>query len=483
MVAPRYRSIPKRRRSLGAEIVEFAQGNGVHPDEWQADVLDAFSGVRGPRRRWASPTNYLLVSRQNGKSLVMLVRALYGLFVLKREMILYSSHQWASSNEVFLAMKGIIEANPDLHAQVKNVRLSAAQLGFELHTGGRILFLTRSRAAARGFSGDEIYFDECHFLSEAGHAAIRPTLGGRSAEGRVQTFYCSSAVDQTRHPDGLVAARLRARGIAGEDDIAFVEYSAGLEDDDGREILPALVPAALCVDPEVLKRANPACPGRVSLEFLIDEARTLDPASFAVEHLGQGDWPSLDGTRSTVIDLDKWAGLADPESRPVPPIVITFDVSPDRRRATVAIGGERMDGKVHVELRENAEGVGWIVPLLRQLVEDHDPYAIACDASQELLGEQVFQETGVRPDLLDRGEIAQACAAFVDAVEQGELRHLADPVLLDAIRGAGTVTVGGDQWAFSRRSSHVDISPLYAAVIALVAVRKMPTVGAGIDIW
>jgi hypothetical protein len=483
VVEPRFRSVPKHSRSLGGDIARFAEGVGVHLDGWQQDALDVFSGVRGHRRRWASPTNYLLVSRQNGKSLVMLVRALYGLFVLEREMILYSSHQWASSNEVFLSMKGIIEANPELQSRVKNTRLSAAQLGFELHTGGRILFLTRSRAAARGFSGDEIYFDECHFLSEAGHAAIRPTLGGRSAKGTTQTFYCSSAVDQTRHPDGLVAARLRARGIAGEDEIAFVEYSAGVVDGDGREILPALIPAAVCVDPEVLQRANPGCPGRISLDFLIDEARTLDPASFAVEHLGQGDWPDLDGARSTAVDLDKWNGLADPESRPVPPVCLSFDVSPDRRRATVAIGGERLDGKFHIELRENAEGVGWVAPLLKQVVEDHDPYSIICDASQELLAEQVFQEVGVRPDLLDRGEVAQACASFVDLVEQGELRHLDDPILLDAIRAAGTTSVGGDQWAFSRRSSHVDISPLYASVFALMAARRMPTVGAELHIY
>ena len=31
-----------------------------------------------------------------------------------------------------------------------------------------------------------------------------------------------------------------------------------------------------------------------------------------------------------------------------------------------------------------------------------------------------------------------------------------------------------DGWAFSRRSSHVDISPLYASVIALLAVAKSP---------
>jgi hypothetical protein len=30
-------------------------------------------------------------------------------------------------------------------------------------------------------------------------------------------------------------------------------------------------------------------------------------------------------------------------------------------------------------------------------------------------------------------------------------------------------------WAFSRRTSSVDLSPLYAAVIALMSVSRMPT--------
>lgn len=469
-MTPRFRSVPACSASRGLEIVDFAGSYGMELDEWQSDALDAFSGVDGDR--WVSPANVMVIARQNGKSEILVARALFGMFVLRKRMILYSSHQWASSNEVFLRMKAIIEQNPELDSQVAKVRLSAAQLGFELETGERILFLTRSRAAARGFSGDELYFDECHFLSEPAHAALRPTLGGRSAEGTIQTFYAASAVDQSRHPDGLVLTRLRQRGIAGEEGIAFVEYSAGIVDDEGAEILPALVPAAVCVDPEVLMRANPGCPGRISMEFLLDEARTLDPASFATEHLCQGDWPSLDGAASNVVDLDKWAGLRDSESRPVPPVCIGFDVSPDRRRASVAIAGLRLDGSPHVEVTDNAEGTGWIVPRVKQLIEDHDPYAVSCDGAQALLAEQVWNEAGVRVDLLERSELAQACGNFIDAVEQMAVRHLGDPVLLDAIRGATTVGVGGDGWAFSRRSSHVDVSPLYAAVIALMAVTK-----------
>lgn len=468
-MSPRYRTAPKRTGSLAPDIIEFGKANGIELDDWQQDVIEAFSGTRASGKRWSSPSNYLLVARQNGKSMIFVLRALFGLFALRKRMILYSSHQWASSNEAFLAFKAIIESNPALSEQVKHFRHSVALLGCELHDGGRILFLTRSRAAARGFSGDELYFDEAHFLSEAAHAALRPTLGGRSAEGSIQVLYASSAVDSQRHPDGVVVARLRQRGIAGDEGLAFVEYSAGVLDDAGDELHPALVPAAVLLDPEVLKRANPACPHRVSLEFLQEEARTLDPASHAVEHLSQGDWPDLNGAASGVLDLDKWAALVDGASRPVPPVTIAFDVSPDRRRSSIAIGGMRLDGDLHAELSDSSDGVGWLLPRLKQLIEDHDPLEIVCDASQAIIAEQVWSDVGVRVKQLDRAELSQACGYFVDAVEEGRLRHLGDPVLVDALRGATTSNYGGDGWVFSRRSSSVDISPLYSVVMAITA--------------
>jgi hypothetical protein len=68
-------------------------------------------------------------------------------------------------------------------------------------------------------------------------------------------------------------------------------------DEVGQELLPALIPAAVATDTKVIEQANPGCPKRISLDFLLDEARTLDPASFATEHLNVGDWPDLAGRR------------------------------------------------------------------------------------------------------------------------------------------------------------------------------------------
>jgi hypothetical protein len=117
-------------------------------------------------------------------------------------------------------------------------------------------------------------------VGEAAHAALRPTLGGRSAEGSLHTFYFSSAVDQSRHPDGLVVARLRQRGNAGDEGLAFVEYSAAVLDQEGEEILPALIPVGVLTDPKLMRAANPGCrSGSRSSSYTTRHARSMQPRS------------------------------------------------------------------------------------------------------------------------------------------------------------------------------------------------------------
>lgn len=465
MIEPRHRVVPARDGSFADEILAFAREHGADLDDWQADVVDAFSGTLDGEL--VSTTNVLTVARQNGKSEIGMWRALYGLFVLRKRLILFSSHQWASSNEIFLRMRAIIEENEDLAAQVKYTRLAPAQLGFELETGERILFLTRSRAAARGFSANEIYFDECHFLSEAAHASLKPSAAGKSAQEAVQFFYFASAPDQTRHPDCFVLTRLRQHALEGTEGIAYVEFNAGIVDEDDRELLPAAIPPALLVDRDHVQKANPGAPKRISIEFLLDAARTMDSVSYAVEHLNMGDWPDLDESAQSVVDLDRWIGLRDPDSTPIHPVCVGADISPDRRSAAIAIAGRRPDGDIHLELTDATDGVGWVVPRLRKLIQDHFPHSVTVESAQQLIADEVTRYEGSVVNILDRPEVSRACAYFVDVVEQGILRHLGDPKLLDALKGAAISHMGDTGWVFSRRHSRVDLSVLYAAIFAV----------------
>ena len=64
-------------------------------------------------------------------------------------------------------------------------------------------------------------------------------------------------------------------------------------------------------------------------------------------------------------------------------------------------------------------------------------------------------------------EHGQAWGRFVDMVADDELDHLGDEALRDAIRGAKARPIGDGAWAWARKNSSVNISPLVAATLGL----------------
>ena len=76
-VGPRHRVVPARDGSFGPEVVAFARDHGGELVPWQDDCLDDFSGTLDGIP--VSSSNVLTVSRQNGKSEILMWRALYGL--------------------------------------------------------------------------------------------------------------------------------------------------------------------------------------------------------------------------------------------------------------------------------------------------------------------------------------------------------------------------------------------------------------------
>jgi hypothetical protein len=62
--------------------------------------------------------------------------------------------------------------------------------------------------------------------------------------------------------------------------------------------------------------------------------------------------------------------------------------------------------------------------------------------------------------------VLQACAATYDAIIEGTVRFRTDQAFDAAIHGAVRKVVG-DMWAWSRKGSVADITPIMAASLAL----------------
>lgn len=479
---PRFISVPERASSRGPEAIAFAERVGIPLDEHQRLILDAMLGV-DESGGWASPENCVIEPRQNGKSTCVIVRCLWGLFELGEEHVLFAGHMWGATNEAFLAAADVVRSSEELQEHDVKIRYSASDLGFTLNGGGRLRFVTRSRQASRGAAGDCIVFDEAGWLSQATHNALLPTLSARSAGGKVQTFYAGTAVDQTRHPDGLVLAGIRRRGIAGDDPrLAFLEWSAEVLDEDGNEVPPDRVPDGVASDAKVQRACNPAIPARIAESHVDWEYRALDRRGFSVERLGVGDWPVDEGFDSGPISVEGWQELTDPESRIVGPVCFAFDVAPDRQ-SSVAIAGLRDDGLVHVEIAEHRLTTTELVDRLVRLASEHDPWKIVADpygvagnviAQLEAADVTVHRVTG--------GEHAEAVGLLMEEVTEETLRHLGSAELLNAVRGA-KLRAMGDAYLWSRRHATIDLSPLVAASLAVWAARGMPEDAGDLNIW
>jgi hypothetical protein len=435
---------------------------GLFLDPWEEHILTESLGERADHK-WAAFEVGVVVPRQNGKGSILEARELTGLFLLDERLLIHSAHQFDTSLEGFRRLLMLIEDTPDFDRRVYRVVKSHGEEGIELkknpRTGlrQRIRFRTRTKGGGRGFTADWLGLDEAMILPETTVGALLPTL---SARPNPQVMYAASAVDQEVHDEGVALARLRERALSRNDpSLAYFEHSVDAAN-------PAEVTLAMAKDPERWAEANPGLGIRITTEHVAREQRSMDPRTFAVERLGVGDWPRTDGLEGVVITPEAWASRTDRESSALNPVCFALDVNPDRTAGAVGVAGLRTDRRSHVEIIEHKKGTGWIVPLAAELVLSHKPVGVVCDASgpiASLLSE--LADAGVEVTLVNAKEQAQACGLLYDAVDQDTLRHLGTRELTTAIAGAVKRPLG-DAWAWSRKSSAVDISPLVAITLA-----------------
>jgi hypothetical protein len=474
IVAPRVRWVPDAPDSLGDEAVEFARRIGLTLDPEQELVLRDWLGIRADGR-WQTREVGLHVPRQNGKGEVLLARELFGLFELGERTIIHTAHEFKTSAEHFQRLEAVVRDNPELHGRVRRrmtargvgevigYRYSHGEESITLQDGARIEFKTRTKSGMRGFAGvDLLVLDEAMIISEAAHSSALPIIRASKAERGPQLVYTGSAVDQEQHDHGMVWTRVRERGIAGDDEsLAYTEWSLDFEHPDD-------VPDEVADDPAVWRTVNFAIErGRVSEEHMAWERRALGDRGFKVELLGVGDPPSTDGAAETLISQEMWADVHDPESVLQDPVCVAYDVSPERHSSIVAAGLNE-DGRWMVEVIHSRAGTGWLVERLVELYRSHEVTRVICDGygPAAAIANRVEDDGGVKVERMDSGDYGKACGLFVDHVGEKTLRHLGQPELDHAVRGAKPRALV-DRWAWSRTKSSVNISPLVAATLAL----------------
>ncbi|MFJ6617593.1 terminase [Kitasatospora sp. NPDC091335] len=479
---PRVATYPPAAASAAPEFIDLAATAGLYLDPWQQFVLTHGLGERADGS-WASFKNSVWVPRQNGKGGIIEALELGWLFLTRERLILHSAHEYKTAQEGFLRIKELVQSTPDLDRRVNRYWQANGEQGIELTRsagGGRLRFIARSRGSGRGFSGDKNIMDEAQEIVPEQMAAQLPTM---SARPDPQLWFFGTP---PLTPDAWCYG-LREDGESGADPrMMHMDWGTDLDPTDPEHRRRA------AQDVDLWLACNPAMGRRMTEEFVRGESLPSGLGErFMIERLGA--WLPRLTEGGGVIDPAVWDDLADEQSQPVGDVAFALDVTPSRDWASIAAYGLRADGTGHLEVIDRRPGTEWIVDRLVQLADRWDPVAIALDAkgpAGSLLVD--LDKAGIgRPDDPERPargdlavpaapDVAAACGQLVDAITQRTVRHTAQPEVAEAIRGAKTRPLG-DAWAWGRRISTVDISPLVAVTLARWAWETRTHLVHGVD--
>jgi hypothetical protein len=398
--------------------------------------------------------------RQVGKT-YLLAAIVFALCILNPGfLIIWSAHHGKTHGETFLAMQAFAD-RAKVKPYIRQVFTGSGDEEIRFLNGSRILFGARERGFGRGIPGvDVIIADEAQIMSDK-------ALDAQLATMNTSKFGLAVFVGTPPRPDDPSEAFTRMRTEAWEGkllDAAWIELGAD--------------PDASPSDRKQWARANPSYPHRTPVESILRLQRKLKEDSFLREGLGIWDGPGA----SALIDPARWLELTDTSPHDDKAAAFGIEISRDRSRAHVGAAVPRGHA-MHVELVETRRGTGWLVERCIELGRSNPGSVFVVDASGPALKSFLdeLEDAGLEVLLASTADVGQGCGQFIDAVDQGTLRHGPQPELDAAVAGVKKRDLGDGAFAFGRKASGgVDIGPLNAVMLAAWAAQ---TRSGGVILW
>lgn len=420
---------------------------GIGLDRWQLGAARCIL-TKDAAGLYAADTVLLSIPRQVGKTYLIGALVFADCIINPATTTVWTAHRFKVARETFMALKTLALSTPMVaHVDPDQIYTAAGNESITFRNGSRIVFAARERGAIRGFSNvRRLILDEAQILTDATMSDLAPTQN----QAKNPQMILMGTPPKPTDP-GATFAGLRAEALAGHSEgLVYIEYSADVGSD--------------LDDRAAWREANPSYPARTPTRAIQRLRKLLsNDEDFAREALGM--WS--EAKTKFVIDPATWATCADERSVASDLFAIAVDVSPDRSTASVALGGQRADGRWHVELDEHRNGVGWLLDYVAARCERNDIRAVVIDgASPAASIVDALKVRRIKVTTTGPRDMAQACGSFYDGVMEGWLRHTDQPQVNSAL-GAARKRALGDAWAWNRKNAAADITPLVSCTLAL----------------
>ncbi len=443
---PRFATVRTARATYGGEVAELARLLGWEPMDhqllfWEL-ALEHEDGVLAYREViWT-------IARQCGKTVSLFCLLLWRCLRWPGQVVSYGA-QTGMDARAMLADTWWPRLS---HSELGDLCTFRRQSGHEailFENGSRLGLIASTEKSGHGSTLDMAVLDECwahpdHRLEQA----CRPAMVTRA---NAQMYSVSTAGTEQRSP--YLWAKVQAGRQAVEagvtDGIVYLEWSAP-EDADSSE-------------PETWRQAIPALGTTIDEATVRGDFRGMPRHEFERSFLNR--WTTAIG--DPVVALEVWESLADPDAPRPATLILGVDLAPRSASGAIAAAGVH-DGNLVVSVLESGPGSEWIAPRLAELKGELGGAEALADRKacaaiwHELEDLEVVE--------VDHVGAAESCAYLLDIVERRRLRHRGEKELTVALDGA-VLRPLGDGFAWSRRQSGTDITPLVAATLAAFGWR------------
>jgi len=430
---------------------------------WQQHVADVALELDSESGRLVYNEVGLTVPRQSGKSTFVLAKATHRAsatsFFGRRQVLVYTAQTRMKAREKW--EEDYAEALEHSSSFKVGVHKSNGNEHIRFPNGSRWGIDANTEKAGHGGTLDEAYIDEAFAqVDNRLEQAFRPAMITRANK---QLWVVSTAGWKGGSP--FLEAKVRRGREAVEQGLTsgrcYFEWSAPDDAD------PA--------DRSVWWECMPALGHTITEEAIAAEleafADNLD--EFRRAYLNQ--WREK-GRARAVIDPSRWGAARDADAAVDGRLALAVDRMPDgdgssHLATSIGFAGE-CDGKTLVALADHRPGMSWVVERVVALVAEHDPVAVVVDPggpAAPLIDD--LRAAGVDVSEVTGRAVTQGCGGMLEDINEGRVTHLGQEPLDAAVAAARRRTVG-DAWAWARRDTSSDISPLVAVTLARSGLAK-----------
>ena len=507
--------------SHGFHVIEFARvWLGIELRPWQKWLLIHALELM-PSGRYRFRKVIVIVGRQNGKTKLIEVLALWWLFVdsdsfpdhvpADEFLVLGTAQDRDTAKKVWRRV--LRRCNPDvvkwpsrfspaaraaivpaLAAQTMHPNTTNGSEAIILDNGAQYQIAASTSGGARGDSISRAVLDELREQRNwEGWAALSKTLNGTFNS---QLWAISSAGDYR----SVVLKDLRDAAIAAlaewddwvEKGIQSAEEYANLHDV-SIGIFEWSAPEKCALDdPDAYLQSNPSIGYGYEVEALLSDLESGEPEAVTrTEVLCQ--W--VESTEAPFIDSDEWSKCEDApkvnergvlveagseiaeDSR----MVLGIQTSGDRAATTIAVAGYREDGMIHVEVVAQRARMIWAIEHMVKIREETGINEVVIQSrgcpAVDFIG-ALRKETSDRfPEGFTVHELAgtamtTSAGRLKDRVRDGLIRHRGQPILDVTVANATTKTIGGLP-VWDLYDSPVDAAPISAVSNALYGLEAV----------